>query len=134
MVWLYVALGVLGLILLLTGILMLVFRNKKKDRCTVESTAKIIDVKVKQEKDDEPVVYCPIYEYEYEGKEYKVDDSKEYKKMPKKGKKIKIYINPEKPKEYYVKSFGKTMTSLLFAVLGAILIILAIVLFFVVGV
>lgn len=134
MVWLYVALGVLGLILLITGILMLVFRNKKKDRCTVESTAKIIDVKVKQEKDDEPVVYCPIYEYEYEGKEYKVDDSKEYKKMPKKGKKIKIYINSEKPKEYYVKSFGKTMTSLLFAVLGAILIILAIVLFFVVGV
>lgn len=132
--WLYLALGVFGLILLIAGILMLVFRNKKKDRCTVQSTAKLCDVKVKQEKDDEPVVYCPIYEYEYEGKEYKAEDSKEYKKMPKKGKKITIYINPEKPKEYFVKSFAKTMTSIVFIALGAILAVMAVVLYFTMGV
>ncbi|MBQ8247776.1 MAG: DUF3592 domain-containing protein [Lachnospiraceae bacterium] len=133
MVWLYVALGSFGLILLIAGVLVLVFRNKKKDRCTVQSIAKICDVKVKQEDDDKPVVYCPIYEYEYEGKEYKVEDSKEYKKMPKKGKKITIFINPEKPKEYFLKSFGKTLTSIVFIILGAILAVMAIVLYFTVG-
>ena len=134
MVWLYVVLGGFGLILLIVGILMLVFRNKKKDRCTIQSIARVCDVKVKQEKDDEPVVYCPVYEYEYNGKEYKAEDSKEYKKMPKKGKKLTIYINPEKPKEYYVKSFAKTMTSIIFIVLGAILMVMAIVLYFTIGV
>ncbi|MBE5885544.1 MAG: DUF3592 domain-containing protein [Lachnospiraceae bacterium] len=134
MVWLYVALGGFGLILLIAGILMLVFRNKKKERCTVKSVAKVVDVKVKQEKEDEPVVYCPVYEYEYEGKEYKADDDKEYKKMPKKGKKITIYINPEKPKEYFVKSFAKTMTSIVFIALGAILVVMSIVLYFTAGV
>ncbi len=132
--WLYLALGVFGLILLIVGILMIVFRSKKKGRCTVKSTAKVCDVKVKQEDDDKPVVYCPVYEYEYEGKEYKADDSKEYKKMPKKGKKITIYVNPEKPKEYFVKSFGKTMTSIIFAILGAILVVMSIVLYFTAGV
>ena len=134
MAWLYVVLGGFGLILLIVGILMLVFRNKKKDRCTIQSIARVCDVKVKQEKDDEPVVYCPVYEYEYNGKEYKAEDSKEYKKMPKKGKKLTIYINPEKPKEYYVKSFAKTMTSIIFIVLGAILMVMAIVLYFTIGV
>lgn len=134
MAWLYVVLGGFGLILLIVGILMLVFRNKKKDRCTIQSIARVCDVKVKQEKDDEPVVYCPVYEYEYNGKEYKAEDSKEYKKMPKKGKKLTIYINPEKPKEYYVKSFAKTMTSIIFIVLGAILMVMAIVLYFTMGV
>ena len=134
MAWLYVVLGGFGLILLIAGILIIVFRSKKKGRCTVQSTAKICDVEVKQKDDDEPVVYCPVYEYEYEGKEYKAEDSKEYKKMPKKGKKMTIYINPEKPKEYYVKSFGKTLTSIVFIILGAILTVMAIVLYFTVGV
>ena len=134
MAWLYGVLGGFGLILLIAGILMIVFRSKKKGRCTVKSTAKICDVEVKQKDDDEPVVYCPVYEYEYEGKEYKAEDSKEYKKMPKKGKKMTIFINPEKPKEYYIKSFGKTMTSIVFIILGAILSVMAIVLYFTVGV
>lgn len=132
--WLYLVLGVFGLILLLVGVLMIVFRSKKKGRCTVKSIAKVCDVKVKQEKDDEPVVYCPVYEYEYEDKEYKAEDSKEYKKMPKKGKKLTIYINPEKPKEYYIKSFAKTMTGVVFTALGAILAVMSIVLYFTTGV
>ena len=45
-----------------------------------------------------------------------------------------IYINPEKPKEYYIKSFGKTLTSIVFIILGAILTVMAIVLYFTVGV
>lgn len=134
MAWLYAVLGGFGLILLIVGILMIVFRSKKKGRCTVQSTTRICDVEVKQKDDDEPVVYCPVYEYEYEGKEYKAEDSKEYKKMPKKGKKLTIFINPEKPKEYYIKSFGKTMTSIVFIILGAILSVMAIVLYFMVGV
>ena len=34
MAWLYAVLGGFGLILLIVGILMIVFRSKKKGRCT----------------------------------------------------------------------------------------------------
>lgn len=134
MVWMYVALGGVGLILVLVGILLIFLRNKKKDRCVYKSTAKICDAKGYNGDAEERTMYHAVYEYEYGGKIYCDESTVGSSIKPKIGKKVTIYINPEKPKEYYMKSFAKSFTNILLTGLGVIFIVLAIVLYFVIGV
>lgn len=134
MIWMYVGLGAAGLIMLLVGILMIVLRSKKKDRCALRCKGKICDVKTYHGSGKEKDLHHAIYEYEYDGKTYTHESNVASSKMPKVGKEVTIYINPEKPKEYYMKSFSRTFANILVTGLGVVFIVLTIILYFTVGV
>lgn len=133
MIWMYVALGGVGLILLIIGSILIFFRKRKKERCEYKSTAVICDAKGYHGGDLQKT-YHAVYEYEYGGKKYYKESPVGISKMPKIGKEVDVYINPNKPKEYYIKSFGITFSYWLLVVLGVIFIILTIVLYFLIGV
>lgn len=95
----------------------IVSKIKFKRRCSVQVGANVINMV-----ED----LYPVYEYEYNGKNYKVRVG-ENKKLSK-GQHITIRINPEKPKEVYYKT-GLSLISLVtlpFLFIGACLIIISV--------
>lgn len=133
MIWLYASFGGIGMILLIVGILMVVFENRKKERCAYESTAVICDAKKYHRGIDDPRMYYAIYEYEYGGKIYHNESKNGSSIKPTIGQKVTIHINPNKPEEYYIKSVAKIFVYFLLIGLGIIFIGLAVILFLVVG-
>lgn len=128
-----IGLGVVGLILLVVGILMIVFGFRKKDRCVYRSKAVISDViEHKRTKKDgtEKIAYEAVYRYEY-GEETFIKESNVSKaKKPKLGKKKTVYINPNKPKECYMRTAANVFVPWLISILGLAFVVAAFVVMF----
>ena len=96
--WEFLAIFTFGLIFMIAGIclnIMLIYENfKKKKKCITSVCASIISIRGDKRK-------IPVYEYEFNGKKYKV-------KGPSlidcyKGQVVNLLINPNKPRDVYFK-------------------------------
>ena len=97
-----IMLVIIGIIVLAFLGLLFVVRNDniRKTMCTRKISAKIKDLKKKRSK--QGWIFCPTYEYEFNGKIYNVySKSRKYKDNIMLGKCENIYINPSKPSQIY---------------------------------
>lgn len=134
MIWMYISFGITGIILLIAGIIVVVLENRKKERCIYQSTAIICNANSYSGSGagNNRRMYHAIYQYEYNGRAYFDESTVGSSIMPEIGKKVAVYINPNNPTEYYIKSFAKTFVYSLLVGLGTFFIILTMVLFFVI--
>ena len=105
--------------------------NKAKEVCTVEVSAKVIDMK-RGSGDD---TSTPVYRYEYNGQQYTYSSSI-YTNMPKyhTGDEVDIMISPDDPSVVYVPGDTNTrMFSLVFIVIGSVMIVMGVVVFAVIA-
>ncbi len=94
---------ILFLVFLLSGSLIALvipghMHNVQK-RCTQDVMSTITDVKVIS--DDDSTTYKPVYEFEYNGIQFKVTPSYSTSSRPTVGQAVTLYINPDKPEEFY---------------------------------
>lgn len=123
MIWL-LSFGGIGMVLLLCGIAMLAWEDRKKKRC-VEKCEGVI-CSAKRYYSDHRHMYCPIYEYEYGNEVYRRESFVSSNAQPKIGKKVTLYINPDKPEEYYTKSVIMKMIEGIFISIGVIFIVIGV--------
>lgn len=92
------------LVFVIAGIAMIfipvIFNNKLKKICTITVNAKIVDYKCTYS-DNRKKLYCPIYEFEFNGKKYEVSNNK-YSNFDNKPIEtiINLKINPDNPNEF----------------------------------
>ncbi len=87
-----------------------------KTYCTESVMAECIEVK--SQYDEGTKLYCPVYSFYYNGKAYEVCNE-EYNNVvvPKINEKYEIFINPDKPTEYYTQSSAKSFVKIFLGVL-----------------
>lgn len=131
MIWMWcIGFAGAGMILVIVGVLVAVLGSSKKARCGYKSTAVICDAKrYAAVGNNLRPTYHAVYEYEYQGNTYQNESTVGCSIMPKIGKTVTVYINPDNPKEYYIKSSAKTFVCVLLIGLGVFWIGLALLLF-----
>lgn len=83
------------------GVVYIIKSIKKKNRCSKEVVAEVIDIDTDK---SNGITYTPIYSYNYNGKEYRSRSSISSSNINVGiGDKVKLKINPNKPKETYTK-------------------------------
>lgn len=125
---------VVAAVMFLVGLLVILFSNRKKKRCTQPVDATIVDVS-RDVSDDgnghKQVSYSPTYEYTYDGQTYKKTSSRSYssKFRIKVGTVKQIKINPNKPTEIMDKGTAANVFSGLLLMVIAIVIVVILIIF-----
>lgn len=123
----------LGLFIIAGIYLLMMYANAYllKKKCTRLVYAKCIEVKEKVLRNKENrrrnnVGYCPVYEFYYNGMTYEVCNN-EYLNMiqPEVGKTYEIYVNSNKPKQYYEPKSSKK-SSKVYVIIGTAFIVTAV--------
>ncbi len=134
--------AIMGLIFL-GGLFSIIHGSRKKGRCVAETFAQVVDFTISEEHDSEGnkegTSYYPIIEfacgsgYNQQGQlvNYVVRKPAGYsvrsKRKAKIGSSVKVFYNPEKPEEFYVKGHGSTggFVLMFFSALTAIAVTIA---------
>ncbi len=122
-------LGVLYLILRVLYLMLktIISTNKQKQRCKYKIKATVVDMLTKRG-DKGKTLYSPVYKYSYLGKEYTVHEDIYRNSISLKiGDNTDIFINENKPDEFYIKHPEDTI---MFIVIGAMFIVIAICIFY----
>jgi hypothetical protein len=86
-----------------------------KTHCTESIMAECTEIKSSY--DDGTTTYCPVFSFYYNGQTYMVcDEQYSNVNVPQINKKYEIFINPNKPTEYYIKSSINSFIIIIFGV------------------
>ena len=103
--------------------------DRKENVCTEKTTAEVVDIirKVSHDVDEgDSVTFAPVFTYKTSKGEVTVESNVSSNPCDYyKGQKVELYINPEKPTEYYIP--GDKTINLITAIFAGIGIILTIV-------
>ena len=95
----------------------IIFRKRKKEKCTYAVQAQCIDLR----KDPEESLYSPVYKYYYNGREYIYESrTSSNAKPPELNGYREIKINPENPDEVWMTNY-----SIVFSFVGIMLMVIS---------
>ena len=118
----------LGIGMIIGAVLTKISFQKREKECTQIVDATIVDLNRVERSDDGPmfVSYFPIYEYQYKGKVYRSGSNVgNLKSKFEIGRKVQIYINPQKPEKIYENSNVPKLIVRIFSIIGLAALILA---------
>ena len=125
----------LGIGMIIGAVLTKISFQKRGQECTQIVDATIVDLNKMERSDDGStfVSYFPIYEYQYNGKVYRSGSNVgNLKSKFEIGRKVQIYINPQKPEKIYENSNVPKLIVRIFPIisLAALIIALFVYIFF----
>ena len=118
----------LGAAFLLPALILALIAGNRKRKCTVNTNAVVMDVKVRNSGDD-GLTFYPVYEYYAGGVRYTGVGASSSHHVPQKNTVIPVMYNPRNPKQSYIQGYDNKIYRILisvFAVIGAIPIIICI--------
>jgi len=125
----------IGAIFVLVSFLLNISIKKRKKRCTKCIEAKIVDIKREYhslgfESSRRGFYFFEYYEYNYNNNIYNVKNDKFFttKKRHEIGQFIKLYINPNNPKDFYNKEDNHNILIYIFSIVGTLLLIVSLIL------
>lgn len=103
------------------GIFVMSFENRDKRECTIPVNSRVIDL-VASSSSSSGRTYAPVYEFEFEGRTYKVQSNSYSSPCPfSVGEEVKIYVDPDDPKHIYSPKDKTTLTvAIVFIAIGAV--------------
>ena len=125
----------LGILIIGVGIFLFINAKGLSKRCTVETTATVVDVKVEENLEEEDGVTRTVYTY-YPVLEYKVGDTTVSKQSTngastpqyKINDTIDILYNPDKVEEYVIKGdTSSNIVGIIFIVVGVVVTLIGII-------
>lgn len=88
------------MIFLGVGIFVLSLENKDKKECTIPVTSTVVDLVSSSGSSGR--TYAPVYEYEFEGRQYRVQSNNYSSPCPfSVGETVRIYVEPNDPEHIY---------------------------------
>lgn len=117
----------IGIAFLITAVLINIFRQRKKKRCSFKTSAIITGIDHFGRTSQSKAHNYGVYEYEYEGRTYYKRSYVGTTAHPTMGKTLNAYVNPDKPQECIIEGWVSALGIGLFSGFGILFIILGIV-------
>lgn len=117
----------IGIVFLITAVIINIFRQKKKGRCSFKTQAIITGVDRFGRTSQHRARNYGVYEYEYNGIIYHKRSYVGTTGSPLMGKTVYAYVNPDNPQECIIEGWVSALAIGLFSGFGILLIIIGIV-------
>lgn len=100
----------------------------KRDRCTLEVSAIVVDL---AQDSSDGSLYAPVYEAYIEGEAVRLTSNTYSNIHPDIGDEVQMFVNPDKTSEFYSPSDGSDLLALIFRIVGWVLIGFGVIILFI---